>query len=297
MKRKPMSYQRKKGYYGYIFISLWLIGFFLFFFPSFLSSIKYSFSDVKVQPGDIITTFIGLENYEKAFKVDTEFTQKFLSSLGMIAFKTPIIVFLSLFIAMLLNQEFKGRTLARSIFFLPVIITSGVVISLIEQDTFLSILMSGERSANISFLPSAERLIQNLNINSIITEYIASVISDLFRITWYSGIQILLFISALQSVPVIYYEVAQIEGATLWESFWKVTMPSIKPMILVNVIYTIIDNFISYSNPMFQKIQVSMSKIDFGYAAAMTMINFVVLLLVILIVYYLINRKTDYIVN
>lgn len=296
-KRKKLSYERKKARYGYVFISIWLVGFILFFVFPFIQSSIYSFSRMQIRPGNIEMEFIGWENYSRAFLEDSRFLPAFTSTITSVLAKTPLIIVFSMFIASLLNQKFKGRFLIRSVFFLPVIISSGVVINIISGDAFLNLLMTGERSSLMFEANSMQSILYAMGLDTVIVNFIINTVNEIFNLSWRSGIQILIFLAGLQSISSSYYEVALVEGATGWEIFWKVTFPMIAPMILVNIIYTLIDNFIDVSNPMFALIQTITGRIDFAYAAALSMVNFIVIFVLIGIIYGLINRRIYYAVD
>ena len=280
-----------------MFISLWAIGFILFFILPFIQSVFYSFSKMEINPGNVILKFIGWENYYKAFFVDADFLPAFTSTIVSVVVQTPMINIFSLFIAIILNQKFKGRLFVRAVFFLPVIITSGVVINIINGDGFLNMLMNGQRASMMFESMSVQKILMNLGFDQIISSYIVNMVNQIFNLSWHSGIQILIFLAGLQSIPTSLYEVSMVEGATGWETFWKITLPMIAPMILVNLVYTMVDNFISYSNPMFKHIQTITGKIDFAYASAMAIVNFIVVFLLIAIVYLLVNRKIFYVTD
>lgn len=291
---KRISYERIKSRYGYVFISLWLIGMVVFFLIPFIQSVIYSFSSMEIQPGNVILTFVGWDNYRQAFGGDPEFMPAFTSSLGQVIAQTPLINIFALFIAIILNQKFHGRLLARSIFFLPVIVSSGVVMNIINGDANLTTMMTGQRASYMFESMSIQEILYDMGMNSVLTNYIVTTVNQIFNLSWQSGIQILIYLAGLQSISPSMYEVAKIDGATAWETFWKVTFPLIAPMILVNVVYTMIDVFINYSNPVFKLIQDTASRTDFAYASAMSIINFLVIFLLIGVVGGLISRRVYY---
>lgn len=293
--KKKISYERKKQYAGYLFIALWLFGFTFLTLIPLCQSFAYSLSDAQVQDGGIHLTFVGLANYKRAFFEDAEFFSTLVETLGSVLMETPLIIIFSLFIAVILNNEFRGRTLARAIFFLPVIIAGGVAMDIINSDTMFNMMMSGNRSnGGIIEANFISEYMAELGVSSDIIAYIVGIVNNIFNLTWKSGIQILIFIAALQSVSTSLYEVSKVEGATAWETFWKVTFPMIMPMMLVNVIYTIIDNYINYSNAVFKMIRTYSERIKFDYAAAMSWINFIIIFIVIIIVYLIINKRIFY---
>ena len=296
-KKKVSSYERIRARYGYVFISLWLVGFVVFFLIPFITSVMYSFNRVKVEIGEVKLTPVVFDNYIGLFLENEEFLPAFTGTLGQVITQTPLIIIFSLFIAIILNQKFRGRTIARTVFFLPVVIAGGVVMNIISGNQFLNLAMSGDRGGMLFEASSVYDVLMNMGFNHTLSEYIANMVNSVFQLAWSSGIQILLFLSGLQSINPSLYEVAKIEGAGAWVSFWKITLPMIAPTILVNLIYTIIDNFINYSNDMFKLIQEVTGKIQFDTASAMANVCFLVIALMIVIVYGLINRHIYYAVD
>ena len=296
-RRRPLSYERKKSCYGYVFISLWMIGFVFFFFIPFISAVVYSFHNMEVQPGNVVLTSPGWQNYRRMFVEDSEFLPAFTSTLGSVVAHVPLICVFSLFIAIILNQNFRGRLLARAGFFLPVIITSGVVMNIINSDQFIGGIMSGQRSSMMFEANSIQDMLTTLGLDSVVVNFIVSIVNQIFNLSWNSGIQILIFLAGLQSISPTLYEVCRVEGANAWVAFWKVTLPLISPMLVVNLMYSVIDNFIDYSNPMFQYIQKISGKIDFAYASAMSLVNFLVIFLLIGVVYLILNRRVYYVAS
>jgi len=225
MKNKnKISYEAVKARAGYSFIALWLLGFVLFFILPFIQSVRYSFSTMNITPGNVQLTFVAFENYENALFVDTNFLPSFINSVTMVFTKTPLIILFSLFIAIIINKKFRGRTFFRAVFFIPIIVTGGVVIDIINSDSILNMIMNGERAAMMFDSISTESILKNMEISSVISNYIVEIVAEILNISWYSGIQILLFLAGLQSVSPSLYEVSKVEGATAWDDFWKITI-------------------------------------------------------------------------
>lgn len=297
MKRvKNASYEMRKRKYGYVFIGPWLIGFILLFAASFIFTIIYSFNDVDIDVGRLVLNGVGFSNYKRMFLEDTTFLPFFLGSLKRLI-QVPFIIMLSFFIAILLNQEFFGRTLARGIFFLPVIMMNGPVKWILDSDPFFQVVTGGDRAANLAEFTSAQEILAIMGLDNVMTTFIVNMTSQLFALIWMSGIQILIFISGLQSIPNTYYEVAKVEGATPWEEFWKITFPTVSPMLIVNVFYTMIDVLLGFSSPMLEKIKQTVYAIEYGYAAALAIVCFIVWALIILLVFKLMSRYVDYVVD
>lgn len=288
MAKRQLSYEKKKASYGYIFISLWLVGFLLLFLVPFINAIIYSFNELDIEPGELHMTFVGWQNYLRAFTEDADFLPAFTGTLTASVVQTPVTVLFSLFVAILLNANFKGQGIARAIFFLPVVIMSGPVVAVMNYDVFFNTLVSGDRASAMLTITSTQDILQSLGVHSLIADYIVNITNQLFNLSWSSGIQILIFIAGLQGIPTTYYEVAQIEGATGWEIFWKVTLPSIGPMILVNVFYTLYDGLLT-GGEMFHKIQYHLSNLEFAYASALSLMCFVVWAVLIAVVYKIVS--------
>ncbi|MGI8315908.1 carbohydrate ABC transporter permease [Halobacillus mangrovi] len=273
---KQLSLKRKKSLLGLSFLSPWIIGFLVFTAFPLLYSLFLSFQKVKITPSGIKTEFIKFENYAYAFTVDAEFTQILLKFLRELVISTPIIIVFSLIIALLLNQPIRMKGFFRTIFFLPVIIASGPVITdLMEQD--VTSIPSIENYALFAMFLS--------NTDGFLNTILTYLMDNLIIILWYSGVQILIFLAALQKTDRQIYEAAKIDGASNWECFWKVTLPTLFPMIIVNLIYTIVTYSVFALNPVVDHIQSSMFDIStgFGYASALSWVYFVVITIVLAI--------------
>ncbi|WP_173917623.1 carbohydrate ABC transporter permease [Halobacillus sp. Marseille-Q1614] len=271
---RQMSLKNKKSLIGVTFLSPWIIGFLVFTaFPLFYS-LYLSFQKVKITPSGIQTEFIRFENYVYAFTVDTQFTQVLLRFLRELIISTPIIIVFSLIIALLLNQPIRMKGFFRTIFFLPVIIASGPVITDLMAQDVTSIPSIEEYAIFAAFLSNTDGI-----LNTILTY----LMDNLIIILWYSGVQILIFLAALQKTDRQIYEAAKIDGASNWECFWKVTLPTLYPMIIVNLIYTIVTYSIFALNPVVEHIQGNMFEIStgFGYASALSWMYFLVITLVL----------------
>jgi ABC-type sugar transport system permease subunit len=296
-KRSRLTYERKKSLYGYGFIGLWLVGTVLFFLIPLGKSLWYSFSDVSLDPGAVHTSFAGFKNYSKVLGEDPYYTEYLTDVLTETLWKTPLILIFSLFIAVMLNQKFRGRTLARAVFFLPVIIATGPVFRIISGDMDST---GNSGAAQFSTMFSTDlvgQLMQFLGIYGIsdrMSGFITAVADNVFGIVWSSGIQILLFLAALQNIPPSAKEAATMEGATAWEYFWKITFPYVGPFILANLIFTVIDSFTNPMNKVMERISAMRSQFDFGEAASMAWIYFVIVLAAIGIITGTVSRFIYY---
>ncbi|MCM3618885.1 sugar ABC transporter permease [Sutcliffiella horikoshii] len=266
---KQLSMRSKNTLTGLMFISPWILGFLLFTAYPLFYSLYLSFQKVRITTEGIQTTFVKFDNYKDAFTVDALFTQKLLTFVQELVLSVPIIIVFSLIIAILLNQPIRFRNFFRMIFFLPVIIASGPVINeLISQ--------------GVTSIPSIKDYAvfeTMLSADSIFSSVLLYLMDNLIIILWFSGVQFLIFLAALQKIDTQVYEAAKIDGASNWECFWKVTLPSIFPMIVVNTVYTIVTFSIFSLNPVIDHIQTNMFQINtgFGYASALSWIYFLLI--------------------
>ena len=288
-----MTLVQRNAVTGYCFIALWLVGFLFIFAKPMITAIIYSFSNVRLRPRELVTSFIGFANYNHAFNVDPNYTQNILKALGTMLYEVPIISIFSMFIASMLNQEFKGRTVARVLFFLPVIIASGAVIQILKEGGMSTTMSNSTDSVYLFQSTALKDILTHAGINSKLVETITSVIDKIFDITWKSGVQILLYLSGLQTIPKSYYEVSSMEGATGWEEFWKITFPMLMPITLVCVVYTIIDSFTYYDNPVMRQISTYISNLEFGQAAAMSMVFCIIIFVIVVAITKTIFRSVS----
>lgn len=295
LKRHKMSYERKKGLIGYAFIGLWLIGFFLMYAKPLVQSLIYSFNELKITSSGFEMVGKGFGNYKYIFTEDPDYLPALVDALKDLVYQVPLILVFSLIMALLINQDFRGRVVVRAVFFLPVIIASGVALSIINGDSASKMLMSGESSSQMFQVTSLATMLQGLNMSSDIVNTIVTAANNIFELSWKSGIQIILFLASLQTIPGSLYEAASIDGGTKWEIFWKVTFPMITPILLVNLVYTITDSFMAVDNTVLRKILAAVSeKIDFDYSAALAWLYFAIIIVILLVVIGLVNRKVTY---
>ena len=297
MKKLNMSYEKKKGLYGYGFIGIWFIGALMFFIIPVIQSFWYSFHDVTPDVGQLIKKWVGIENFRRAFTVDPDFRVNLTSVLGDTAWQTPIILIFSLFVAIIINQEFKGRTFARAVFFLPVIIATGPVYAIITGNLSTSGTADAEQFSSMFSANMVDELLEFVGIygfNDKLTELLSTMTSDILNLVWKCGIQIIVFLAALQGIPASAKEAANIEGATAWEFFWKITLPYVSPMILVNLVYTIIDTFVATDNKVMTQVLQIQDDWKYGLSAAMAWSYFVIVLVVVGIIFAIMNKIVYY---
>ena len=308
IKTTKIPYEKKKGLYGYGFIALWFIGTLWLFIMPVLTSLWYSLCNTKLldkagalevgmTSAGIYTEWNGFYNFTKAFTIDTTFLPKLGTALGEILPNTIVIMIFSLFIAVILNQKFRGRTLARAIFFLPVLIATGPVISVINGDMTSQGVSDAAQFSTLFKTDLVTELMEFLgiyNLKQTFTDIIKDITSGVLNLVWNSGIQILIFLSALQTIPPSAKEAASIEGATAWEFFWKITFPYISPMILSNLVYTVIDAFVSTDNVVMEYVLAQSRNWEYGYSAALAWIYFAIVGACLGIICVIINRFVYY---
>lgn len=296
-KKLRLSYEKRKGLYGYGFIGLWLAGTLIFFIIPLVTSLIWSFCDVTIDTGGSILEWVGLKNFDYALFSDPYYTEYLGDMLWETLWKTPLVVIFSLFIAVILNQNFKGRTLARAVFFLPVIIATGPVYAIINGDMGDTGNSGAEQFSTMFSTDMVGELLQFLGIYGLSDKMgtlISTIEDNIFGIVWSSGIQILLFLAALQNIPPSAREAAQLEGASAWDFFWKITFPYVSPFILANMIFTVIDSFTSPTNTVMKRILAIRSDWQYGHAAAMAWIYFGIILAAVGLTALIINKIIYY---
>lgn len=293
MKKKKVKAGKlatRDAFTGLAFVTPWIIGACLFLIYPLINSFYYALNNIKVKPRGLAFTYVGHENFTQILLSDQNFPVDLVDYLVSTIISVPIIVVFALIIAIMLNQNIKGKGFFRLIFFLPVIIVSGPILGMLTDQGAGSISALDTQSITAA-------------IEEVLPSMLADPISDLFAnmvtILWYAGVPILIFLSALQKIDGAMYEAAKIDGGSGWECFWKITLPNIKPMILLNCVYTII--FISNNDQneiieLIQSVMFSGEKVKgYGYAAAMAWIySLIVILLVGLFALLFLAKKDVY---
>jgi len=298
-KVKHKNLQKKKAIAGYLFISPFIIGFVAFMVVPLIESFRMSFSNVIIGTGNggFLMEYIKFDNYIKAFTVDPEFTRFLTNELSRMAIQVPITIIIAFFMALLLNQEFKGRGLVRAIFFLPVILSSGVLVGLEFNNSLLAgmseYIKDNTQVSNITTV--LEEILSNSGFGTRFLDSVFDIVNRVYDVVITSGIQIIIFLSGLQTISKSMFEAATIEGCTSWEAFWKITLPMVSPVILVNLIYTIIDFFMRTDSEMMTKISDTMIvRMDYGFSSAMAWSYFVAVILIIAVFSGIISKWVYY---
>lgn len=261
--KRRLSLKQREGMMGYLFVLPWIIGVFIFVLRPLVQSFHFALSQVKMTPKGREITFIGIQNFTQILQEDATFPTELVAYLMKTILATPVIVVFALIIALLLNSHIKGKGFFRLIFFLPVIIASGPVMNQLMAQGAGSIpaMNTSAIRSLIGFLPG------------FLVDAVMGLFENIVMYLWYSGIQILIFLAAVQKIDTALYEAAKIDGASTWECFWKITLPTIKPMTLLNVVYTIVFLSNNEQNNIIETIRNAMfgttgSK-GYGYASAM----------------------------
>lgn len=276
MKKSLMNNRRRETLWGWLFVSVWVVGFLVFTCYPLLRTFVLSFHQVTITAEGIVTEAVGGANYKNALLSDVMFTDALIGFVGELILDVPIVIVFSLVMAMILNMGLKGTGLLRTVFFLPVIIMSGPVMKKLIENGATTIQGVAENF-----------LVQN--VLSMLPEQLAMILNNLLSsfimILWFCGVQILIFLSALQKMDKPIYEAAKIDGASKWVQFWKITLPTLRPMVIVNILYTIV----SISSFELNEVIVLIQKDSFaanyglGYASALSFIYFVILMLIMVL--------------
>ena len=280
-KNKLAGLQKRKAISGYIFISPFLIGFLVFMVQPFAQSLYMSFCDVEIGAGTFEPHWIGIKNFITAFRVDPNYARYLTEELSRMVVNTLAIMVFSFFVALILNQKFKGRALVRAIFFLPVILSSGVMLGLETDNALMANLASTiqESASGISVTDTLREILRTAGVGVRAYNQVFEIIDNIYDVAIASGIQIIIFLSGLQTISASMYEAADIEGCTKWESLWKITFPMISSLFLVNWVYTIVDFCMRSDNNVIDKItDIMIANMDYGLASAMTWVYFLIVM-------------------
>ena len=296
-KTKTFSLERKRARYGYLFTLPLILGLAFIFIPNIVQTVLYSLNETVIDGSGYTLEWIGLKYYIKAFAGDAKFLQYMLSSLGELLVQVPVILIFSLFMAMVLNQKFKGRVVARAIFFLPLVLSTGII-SRVEASTQLDSLMSmrdaleGMQGTRFDL----SQLLLSMNFNATLSDIVVSAATGIKDIVNASGMQIFIFLAAFQQIPVSVYEAAQVEGCSKWVLFWKVVIPMTAKQILVAGVYTVVDVFTRTDGVLFTYIhEMAYTNNQYSYAMAMYLVYAmglgIMMAIALATVYKLMNRS------
>ncbi len=290
---------------GYLFILPWFVGFLIFYIRSIVMTGQFAFSELSMDVinGGYKLDAVGWENFRYAFRVHGTFKQVLTSSVLNMIVDVPLIIFFSLFMSLLLNKKFPGRGIIRAIFFLPIILNSGAITAAMELSQAM---MSGGISTMATEAASSAseisvtmgmgyflELFFDLGVPEVILEYVVTAVARINTIISASGVQIIIFIAALQSIPGSLYEVAKIEGATGYETFWKVTFPMVMPHIITNVVYTIVDSF-TESEVVELAYDTAFTAFNYGLSSVFSLVSTIITCVILVSVCGFIQKRTFY---
>lgn len=290
-RKKSSDFYRRQDRWALLMMTPWLIGMVLFFLKPLVEVIIYSVNDVQVTLGGLEQTWVGLANFKYVLREHATFYQDLILTFTQALPNTVLIIFFSLFAAVLLNGKFKFRGAARVLFFLPIVLATDLIsVQLVGVSLEESSGGGGSATQSLSgAMMLVNFLIDGVGLPVEIISSILGVITNVFETIKLSGVQILIFLAGLQSVSPSMYEVAKMEGATAYETFWKVTLPTVSPLVLTNVIYTLTDNLMR--TKLISTMQsTAFGSGQYGYSAAMS-VSFLVLTLVVVGIVSLILGK------
>lgn len=296
-----------KNRIGYFFLLPFLFGSFVIFIPALFESLYYSFSTVTIRFDSLDIEWVGWKNYITLFTEDTEFRVMLLDAIRGMLTDLLVIILFSFFLATVLNQQFRGRGFVRMIFFLPVLLSTGIISATDTNNLAMTLFNSSSNSTGavsqsiagggFSILSSIEQLLLRQNVSSTVVNFIINTVDNTYSILNHSGVQILIFLSALQSISPSVFESARVEGATKWEEFWKITFPMLTPMILVNTVYTFVDQFTNPKYGILDYIQnkaFSDANAGLGFSAAVSWVYFLVNMILLGIICGVVAKRIHY---
>ena len=301
LKKKSISLEQKRIRWGYIFALPFAVGFVLFFLSPLILYVILGFSKLSLTNQGMQLNPVGLENFRQVLFVRVGYFEQVLKSLGELLLTSPAIVLYSLFVATLLNQGFKGRGAVRAIFFLPVIMASGIA-AVSNNDSLMGHAihaLSGDVSLtgdgdNTSMVKGLMDLL-GASFSPQMFSFVSNLVGKIYTITMSSGVQILIFLAGLQGISPSLYEASSIEGATSWENFWKITLPMISPVVLVNSVYTIVDQLGGASNAVIMDMyDTALKQNQFGFSSAMGLIYFSLIFIVVGFVIFIMSKFVYY---
>ena len=285
-KNARLTIEQRTALNGHLYVLPFYIGFIFFFLTPIIKSISYVFCNVSFDVTGVLTEFTGLENLKYIFNKDLDFKGNLVTSVTALLWKTPVILILSLLLAMIANINMPGKGVIRSVFFLPVILSSGVVLDTIREDDIAGLMMRG----SVVSSNSLANMLEQAGLSISIVNLFINISNNIFDLLFNCGIPMLIFLSGLQGISPSLYEASSVEGATAWDNFWKITLPMIMPVALINLVYIIVDNFASSSNLVMQQVLSSVELLKLGEASAMVWV-FCAIIAVIFAVFFAVANK------
>lgn len=286
------SLKRKEAMSGRIFVLPFYLGFILFSAKPLIETMLMVFNDVKINFGGYKMTSVGFDNLFYIFNVDADFTQNLFTAVSNMLWQVPVVLILSLILAQIINADFMGRTFVRSVLFVPVIVMTGTVVLIIQNDVVASAALNGGVVAGgkVEYSVGLEGLLNETGLNSAATELFTKIANNMFNLLWKTGVQIVIFLAGLQSISPSLYEASSIEGATRWETFFKIDLPIMMPIITINTVYTIVDFFTDPNNEAMNQVILAINDLKFGRAAAMSWSYFMLIGIFVFVVMFVLSK-------
>lgn len=289
-RRKQIGLVERQQWTGRKFVLIWEIGFVWFVLLPLVKSFIYSFNNVRISTNGFELEFIGLEKYQFIFYESASYVDNLTSSLTSFFTSVPIIFALSLILGIVLNQEFPGRLAFRTIFFLPVIMSTGVILDFIKSNEAAS-MMSSMATGGGAGLINVVEIFDEMGLPQSVSELLAKYINTIFDLMWDCGVPIVLFIAGLQSIPASMFEAADVEGATGWERFWYITFPMLSNTSVLVLVFVAISFFVKSNNPVIdQAFTVLLEQQVYSTSAAMLWTYFGIVIVLSALVFLLIDR-------
>ena len=292
--KKHLSLKAQHAKWAWVFLAPWLVGILVFFVWPMAQSVIYSFSHLTITSSGFHLDWVGLENYSYLLTRDTFFPQNLTQALGEVVPSVLMITAFSLFIAVILKEKFLGRGAARTVFFVPVMIASGVIITILKEQVMMSVSTSDNTATYLFQAPDLVNTFAKFGLPEFVLTSITDIVNGFFDLTWKSGVQMLLLLSAINNIPQSFYEAAILDGAGAWVKFWKITFPAITPSLLVVIIYTIIDSFLDYDNLVMEMIRDYYQNNNYTYSATIGVIYFVCILALVGLVSLVMRKLVVY---
>lgn len=295
--KKSLSLATKRSLHGYVFIMPFFLGFLFLVLSPFLLYIVIGFNKVSAGTSGINLEYVGLKNFTDVLFEEPDFLQNLLTSLQQLFVQGTFVIIFSFFIAVILNQQFPGRSFARAIFFLPVIVASGAA-ALSQNDALsisaITVISDTGSDSSFSLLQGLMNLFGGVS-SDLLFGIVTELTENFYNIVISSGVQILIFLAGLQGISPSLYEAAYMDGATAWESFWKITFPMISPLILVNAVYTVVDFMGNSSNAMINTMyEYSMGRGKYGISSAMGIFYFGLVFVILGLIFAIVSKFVVY---
>ena len=276
MIKKNRGIESLKRRYGLLFVTPWMIGLALFFVVPIFQSIIYMFSNVSLEIGGMGVEFNGLDNFEKILMKNPDYTNNLSASLLKICYTFPIVLIISMILGIMLSKEFKGRFVFRALYFLPVIIASGAVLKLLFTVQSRDINSLAQEDAVSANMIDVSTIVAYAGLPDKLGEYMSSALSGVMNIVWNCGVQIVLFIAGMQTIPDSLYEVSNVEGASKWEEFWFITIPMLSRVIVLVVVFTVVELMTAQDDVVMTQAYTFMQSQKYGEASAMLWLYFAI---------------------